>query len=808
LIAANGRSGIDGFVANYDTIQGNLIGTDITGTRQLGVQPVGIYLGISSVNVIGGTTPSQRNIIAGNTVDQIIIDRINNTEVVPANWNVIEGNFIGVNATGVIALGGSGAGIYIVGGATQNTIGGTTAGAGNIIGGNALAGVLIQNGNIQDPTPAGNLLEGNSIGTDPTGTLSLGNGVGILLQQGASNNLIGGTGAGAGNLIAFNTGAGVVIGASATDSGTAANTIRANAIYGNGALGIDLGTDGVTLNHSGSAMGPNNFQNFPVLAAAPLGTGTLVTGTLSSLPNTTYTLDFYNNNSPDPSGYGQGQFYLGALTVTTDSSGLASFSVPFSSPFSQTQLVTATATDPSGSTSEFAHVADLPLTATGTTILSAEGIAFSGVVASFTDADPAGTVGEYSATINWGDGSTPTAGTIGQAAGGFTVSRSHTYAEEGSDPITVTILDQGSSQATATSAATVAIVPPTASLSGPTDGVPGQPRTFTVKATAVSPMDQAAGFTYTINWGDGSPVQIIARSAGNGSGIAVDHIYTTIGSYPVGVTATEDGGSSGVASQSVVIQAVEMQGNSFAVGGTLGNDTIILSPADAVGDINVNLNGASKGNFKPTDHIFVYGQTGNDSIQLASKNIAGVTYYITVPAFLYGGGQGKDKDTLDATGSTANNVLTGGAGNNVLFGGLGRDLLIAGLGSSQLHAGTGQDILIDGWTDYDLSSGAMTYDRKVQALEAILAEWGRADLGTATDPTGYLARINHLLGPGAGGSAGGLNGSSFLNSATVHSSAFGNTLFGAPRPVLDWFLARSLDVLRNQRDGEIVTTIP
>jgi PKD repeat protein len=384
-----------------------------------------------------------------------------------------------------------------------------------------------------------------------------------------------------------------------------------------------------------------------------------------------------------------------------------------------------------------------------------EGSLLNVVVATFSDADPAGTVGDYTATINWGDGSTPTSGTIAAAAGGFTVSGKHAYDEEGTYQIQLTIQDQGGSSTTATSTAVIAKAVPKAGLSGPVDGVRGQPRTFTFTASHPSASDQAAGFVYTINWGDGTPLQTIPRTPGNGGGVSVDHIYTASGSYAVQVSATDDGGSTGTTSQTIVIRAVEMQGNSLAVGGTPSNDTIVVSPADTVGDLNVKLNGVSQGNFLPTDHILVYSQSGNDTIQLASQKLSGRTYYISVPAFLYGGGKGTDKDILDATGSTANNVLIGGAGTNQLFGGRGRDLLIASLGRSQLNAGIGEDILIGGWTDYDLSSAAMTYDHKLQALEAIMAEWGRTDLGMATDPTGYQARANDLLGPSAGAHQGG-----------------------------------------------------
>jgi hypothetical protein len=106
-----------------------------------------------------------------------------------------------------------------------------------------------------------NLVQGNFIGTDPTGTASLGNGVGVEIAGGAHNNVIGGpvvptvVVAGAGNVIAHNTGTGVVIGSSISDAATVGNSIRGNSIYQNGGLGIDLGNDGVTPNHKHKLVG-------------------------------------------------------------------------------------------------------------------------------------------------------------------------------------------------------------------------------------------------------------------------------------------------------------------------------------------------------------------------------------------------------------------------------------------------------------------------------------------------------------------------------------------------------------------------
>src|SRR5262249_46461916 len=136
----------------------------------------------------------------------------------------------------------------------------------------------------------------------------------------ASSNTIGSPGLG--NTIAYNAGAGVLV----LDSASTGDQVRGNSIYANGALGIDLGGDGVTLNDpSDTDTGPNNLQNYPIIDVARHGSNTRVLGHLNSTPNTTLTLDFYASASADPSGYGEGQRYLGSAQVTTDASGNANF---------------------------------------------------------------------------------------------------------------------------------------------------------------------------------------------------------------------------------------------------------------------------------------------------------------------------------------------------------------------------------------------------------------------------------------------------------------------------------------------------
>jgi hypothetical protein len=166
--------------------------------------------------------------------------------------------------------------------------------------------------------------------------------------------LIGGTDSGAANRIAFNGGDGISL-RGLDDSGTSIS-ILGNSIYANDGLGIDAAEDGVTLNDPGDGdSGPNDLQNYPVLANADtVGTTTTVDGTLNSEPDETYRLEFFANTTADPSGYGEGETLLGATDVTTDAEGNAAFTVSFDTPF-LVPLVTATATDAAGNTSEFSQ---------------------------------------------------------------------------------------------------------------------------------------------------------------------------------------------------------------------------------------------------------------------------------------------------------------------------------------------------------------------------------------------------------------------------------------------------------------------
>jgi hypothetical protein len=489
-----------------------------------------------------------------------------------------------------------------------------------------------------------------------------------------------------------------------------------------------------------------------------------------------------------------------ATGITQDSGSSGNWSWSAAAPWSDglhTVTILATNADGSRATSSFNVIftdvaPTLAPTNTSVTVNEGQTATNSG---SFSDYDDAVTITASQGTV------TQTAGRSGNW------SWSQAGLEAGNYTINITAVNADGSKATASFVVKINDVPPIVQVSSPPNGVPGQPRTFTFSVTDPSPVDQAAGYTYTINWGD-STSQTIPAASNNGVGVAVDHVYTAPPSgtsYTVQVTATgkDDNIPSAAVTASITIQTVQMEGNTLAVGGTLRNDTITLTPADGTGDITVNVNGTTTFNgistFKPTDHILVYGQAGNDTIQLVSNKIMGTTYYITVPAFLYGGGTGNE--ILSVAGSTANNVVTGGGGTNQITGGLGRDILIAGLGASKLFAGNAGDILIGGWTDYDLTSTAMTYDKKLAALEAIMAEWGRTDL-SGTPQQQYNTRVSDLQ------NGGGLNGSSLLNASTVHENGQADTLSGiAATAPLDWFFVGATDIIKHNNSGEAVTNI-
>jgi hypothetical protein len=343
-------------------IQGNFIGTDVTGTlaRPNG-QLAHINISQSAAITIGGTAAGTGNLISGEPVQGtgILID---GGVVGPVN---IQGNFIGTTTTGNAVLANGGPGIHIVG-STNVNIGGTTASARNVIGGNGNGntpkgpGILVE-GNVPFSTGTA-VIQGNNIGIGADGTSNIGNiGNGIDFASNATGSTVGATTSGGlgGNIIAFN-GAGRTNGAGVgAQNSSTANKILTNSIFSNTGIttgiGIDLSataqtTDGPSANDGCDGdTGGNNLQNFPVLTSAgTTGASIQITGTLNSTASTTFTIEFFSDTPGT-----QGRTFLGSTSATTNGACTASFNPTLVQSVPVGVNITASATDPSGNTSEF-----------------------------------------------------------------------------------------------------------------------------------------------------------------------------------------------------------------------------------------------------------------------------------------------------------------------------------------------------------------------------------------------------------------------------------------------------------------------
>ncbi len=199
-----------------------------------------------------------------------------------------------------------------------------------------------------------NSVRGNVIGLRLSDRVAQPNAFGIVITNGASENLIGQMqsvpGSIPGNVLAGNTGTAVIIG-----QDCARNRILRNSTYTNGGLGIDLGADGVTVNRFDGS-GPAPLQDFPVLQSAIVTTGVLhLTGTFNALAGKAYHLEFFSSPSADPSGHGEGQKFLGHADLLTLFTEVASFEVSLATNVTLGEFITATATEEGANTSEFSH---------------------------------------------------------------------------------------------------------------------------------------------------------------------------------------------------------------------------------------------------------------------------------------------------------------------------------------------------------------------------------------------------------------------------------------------------------------------
>jgi parallel beta-helix repeat protein len=578
--------------------------------------------------------------------------------------NEILGNYIGTATDPTIRLANGGNGVLLhdsYGNGVGIVTPLETQGFGNVIAGNLGHGILITG-----DAAAENVVGYNLIGTDTTHTVKQGNGGdGVRLAEGASYNLVGYFS----NSIAYNGGSGIVVGDRPNDAAVG-NHFVANSIFGNARLGIDLGDDGVSYAVRVPLFtAPNNLAIRPFITSAyTAGRTTVITATVNGYPNTSLAdVQFYADTTPNATGYGEGEVFLGQLTnVALRAFGFATVTFTYAGNLSG-EYVTAIASDYTGSTSEFAYdvavtglvptltslgapptegaatltvngadfvsgatvlLNGTPLTTTfvnagqvtaalptglteegqpenvtvsnpgpggGTsnsltftvgdaalTVLPSpasltmtEGESFNGVVALVTDSGGAEPLANYTAAIDWGDGST-SAATLLPVNGTFQVVGSHTYAKVGTAYLLVTrVQDEGGFQASSSTAVTIKDVPIVATGKTGIPFVAGQLLSRVVASFSdPDPSGFAGQYTASINWGDGATTAGAVASNGPGFDVTGSHSYPKAGNYTLYIVVqdTISGAVAPLGSTVVVADPpLSAQGRVFAVTGGAGS---------------------------------------------------------------------------------------------------------------------------------------------------------------------------------------------------------------------------------------------
>ena len=289
-------------------------------------------------------------------------------------------------------------------------------------------------------------------------------------------------------------------------------------------------------------------------------------------------------------------------------------------------------------------------------------------------------------------------------------------------------------------------VKPVASMTAPAETGNG-PVDVTLFATDPSPSDTAAGFTYLIDWGDGTTGTVFA-TAFNGSGAPAHHDYNDVGTFTITLRAVDQHGlTSDPFSTQVNVGGADLRPDpsdpsklALFVTGSSGNDVIRF------GDVGyghtVTINGHTYGVFDNFERIIVHGGDGNDDVRILTQT--------GHPAVFFGDA---GNDTLVAKNEPA--ILDGGAGNDTVTAGGFDDVVIGGSGADILRGGGGQDVVVAGQTSFD---GGSLND--VRALTDIQREW--------TGPNTYAARIKHITGAAAGGA----NGTSFFKLSGAGQTVF------------------------------------
>jgi len=354
VILHNDSAGIEiiGKGTDQNVVEANQIGVYVTGGYIIGSNYEGIVIrdGASNNDV------RARNVIGGNRVGIRI-------EGADAKKNYVNGNYIGIDDSGQRGIGNREDGLLIidapetevraniisnnggngirVDGAFGTLIGDAKDQGGNTIAGNHLSGILVHRA-------ANTRIRSNSIGR------LFANDFGITVDGNSGRTYIGGTEPGEGNVITGNKYAGVRI----DGATTVHNTVRGNAIDANGAMGIDLAETGVTANDARDVdAGPNQRLNYPVIGRpSPLHGGVSIPVSFAGAPFIVVTIDLYSSEQCDASGHGEGRRWIASKTATATANGDVELTFRIRpSTLPKTFVLTATATDRAGNTSEFSR---------------------------------------------------------------------------------------------------------------------------------------------------------------------------------------------------------------------------------------------------------------------------------------------------------------------------------------------------------------------------------------------------------------------------------------------------------------------
>jgi uncharacterized repeat protein (TIGR03803 family)/parallel beta-helix repeat protein len=334
IISGNSGDGIYlGGVSN-NLVQGNYVGVNVAGSGAIGNGSIGIaVLGGAQTNTVGGNVAAARNVIAASGFYDVAVAGTG------TSGNIVLGNNIGLDATGLTGFTNNNSGVAVYGGAQNNVIGGTSGGSRNFISGHGQYGLFIA-----DSGTSGNLVQGNTIGLNISGSSVPNTSPGVAFFNSSQLNSVGGSAPGASNLISGNSNEGIAV--YSFNTTTVRETFSRNSIFGNGAKGIALYNGG------------NNSQPAPASLSALVSTaananGTDVSGTFSGSAST---LEFFASPAADPSGFGEGQYFIGSMSVA----GSGSFTAHLAAVVPAGYVIAATSTDANGNTSEFSQDATVP----------------------------------------------------------------------------------------------------------------------------------------------------------------------------------------------------------------------------------------------------------------------------------------------------------------------------------------------------------------------------------------------------------------------------------------------------------------